>query len=66
MLGDDPVVALREIEALEWRGRCWELRSDLDHKDEKIVESNDAMTLASAFYAVANGRRRFWGLPVVA
>ena len=61
MLGDDLDKARREIEELNRLGRVNEVRSDINHRDGRILLSHFFFLRANAFYAMAQSRQRFWG-----
>ncbi len=64
MLGDDPRVALKQIEDLERRSRACIVRVGILYEDNCPSLAEYVFHLAMALQAIANGRRRFHGFPI--
>jgi len=66
MQGDNPVVALQEIEDIERRSRACEIRAELRFLDGNPDTADHISSLSLALQAMANIRRSFYEFPIVA
>ena len=65
MQGDNPVIALQEIEDIERRSRACEVRAELCFQDGNPDIADHISSLSLALQAMANIRRSFYKFPIV-